>query len=137
MFEKGDGARRRNDATSENQAFSSVQPSGLTDEALPSPAAAMPNHFGQIVHLEPWEEVALHNSHAGEILVTEFLVPSLANTLASDPDELLAVVAGDKPISAELDAALCEHFCMSKGFFLRLQEDHEALEEKRSTGADQ
>lgn len=73
----------------------------------------------------------IHNSHAGELLVSEFLVPSLANTLAIDADELLAVVTGEKPVDADLDALLCEHFCMSKGFFLRLQEDHEALEDKR------
>lgn len=46
VFEKGDGARRRNDATSENQAFGSVQPSGLTDGSPPSPAGMVPNHFG-------------------------------------------------------------------------------------------
>lgn len=47
VFEKGDGARRRNDATSENQKFSRVQPSGLTDGIPPSPADAVPNHFGR------------------------------------------------------------------------------------------
>lgn len=74
----------------------------------------------------------IHNSHAGETLVSEFLVPSLANALAIDADELLAVVTGEKPVDADLDALLCEHFCMSKGFFLRLQEDHKALESKRT-----
>lgn len=118
--------------TSENQAFGSVQPSGLTDESPPSPAGMVPNHFGQIVHLRPDDEIVIHNSHAGELLVSEFLVPSLANALAIDADELLAVVTGEKPVDADLDALLCEHFCMSKGFFLRLQDRYKELEAKRT-----
>lgn len=48
VFEKGDGARRRNDATSENQAFGSVQPTGLTDGSPPSPDGAASNHFSRL-----------------------------------------------------------------------------------------
>lgn len=73
----------------------------------------------------------IHNSHAGELLVSEFLVPGLADIIAVDQDELRAVVAGEKPMSPELDALLCKYFGMSKGFFLRLQADYEALEAKR------
>lgn len=74
----------------------------------------------------------IHNPHAGELLVSEFLVPELARFLAIDADELLAVVAGEKPMSPELDARLCENFCMSKGFFLRSQDRYKALEAKRT-----
>ena len=73
----------------------------------------------------------IHNSHAGELLVSEFLVPKLADTIGCDQDELRAVVAGEKPMNADQDGLLCAYFRMSKGFFLRLQDDYEAMEAMR------
>lgn len=80
----------------------------------------------------------LHNSHAGEMLVSEFLEPldmpveSLADAIALPLARLQAVIAGSAPMDAELDLRLGRYFGMSEGFFLRLQDQYELLEAKRS-----
>lgn len=80
----------------------------------------------------------IHNSHAGELLVSEFLGPKgmtpeqLAAEINVDAAYLKAVIAGTEPISAELDNRLFRHLGMSAGFFLGLQDDYRALEAKRS-----
>lgn len=80
----------------------------------------------------------LHNSHAGELLVSEFMEPlgltedALASSLAIAPARLRDVVAGTMPIDAELDLRLARYFRMSEGFFLGLQDDYELLEAKRA-----
>ena len=80
----------------------------------------------------------LHNSHAGELLVSEFMEPlglteeALASALAVAPVRLREVIAGTKPMDAELDLRLGRYFGMSEGFFLRLQDQYELLEAKRA-----
>lgn len=80
----------------------------------------------------------LHNSHAGEILVSEFMAPlsltdeALAAALGVPPARLRDVVSGKKRIDADLDLRLARYFRMSEGFFLGLQIDHELLEAKRA-----
>ncbi len=80
----------------------------------------------------------LHNSHAGELLVSEFMEPlgltaeALAATLAVTPARLRDVIDGIKPMDAELDLRLARYFRMSEGFFLGLQDDYELLEAKRA-----
>ncbi len=79
----------------------------------------------------------LHNSHAGELLVSEFMEPlslttaALAAPLGVDKARLQAVITGKRPIDAELDLRLSRYFRMSEGFFLGLQIDYELLEAKR------
>jgi addiction module HigA family antidote len=80
----------------------------------------------------------LHNSHAGELLVSEFMEPlglnedALASSLAVAPLRLREVISGAKPMDAELDLRLARYFRMSEGFFLGLQDDYELLEAKRA-----
>ena len=80
----------------------------------------------------------LHNSHAGELLVSEFMEPLgltedvLACSLAIAPSRLHDVIAGTVPMDAELDLRLARYFRMSDGFFLGLQDDYELLEAKRA-----
>jgi antitoxin HigA-1 len=80
----------------------------------------------------------LHNSHAGELLVSEFMEPlgltveALASALAVAPTRLRDVIAGTKPLDAEIDLRLARYFRMSEGFFLGLQDDYELLEAKRA-----
>jgi addiction module HigA family antidote len=80
----------------------------------------------------------LHNSHAGELLVSEFMEPlgldcaALANAIAVDPARLQAMIDGTKPVDGELDLRLGRYFRMSEGFFLRLQDCYELLEAKRA-----
>ena len=80
----------------------------------------------------------LHNSHAGEMLVLEFMEPlalspdALANALGVDIVRLNDVIAGERPMDAELDLRLSRYFRMSEGFFLGLQTDYQLLEAKRA-----
>jgi addiction module HigA family antidote len=80
----------------------------------------------------------IHNSHAGEILRSEFMEPlglseaALADALAVDVGRIQAVVAGDARMDGELDLRLARYFRMSEGFFLGLQIDYELLEAKRA-----
>jgi antitoxin HigA-1 len=80
----------------------------------------------------------LHNPHAGEMLASEFMEPlgldakTLAKAIDADADHVEAVIAGAKPMDAQLDLRLARYFRMSEGFFLRLQTDYELLEAKRA-----
>jgi len=80
----------------------------------------------------------LHNSHAGELLVSEFMEPlgldvaALAKAIAVEPARLQAVIDGSKAVDGELDLRLGRYFRMSEGFFLRLQDCYELLEAKRA-----
>ena len=80
----------------------------------------------------------LHNSHAGELLVSEFMEPlgltiaTLAEALQVDDARLRDVIDGAVPMDAELDLRLARYFRMSEGFFLGLQDDYELLEAKRA-----
>lgn len=80
----------------------------------------------------------LHNAHAGEILVSEFIEPSgmsadeLARAIGVETERLQAAIDGSIPLDAELDLRLARYFRMSDGFFLGLQSDYELLEAKRA-----
>jgi addiction module HigA family antidote len=80
----------------------------------------------------------LHNSHAGEMLVLEFMEPlalttdALAASLDMDAARLAAVIAGSRRMDADLDLRLARYFGMSEGFFMGLQDDYELLEAKRA-----
>jgi antitoxin HigA-1 len=84
----------------------------------------------------------LHNSHAGELLVSEFMEPlnltdeALASALAVAPARLRSVTSGKTPIDADLDLRLARYFRMSEGFFLGLQIDHDLLAAKRALNGD-
>ena len=80
----------------------------------------------------------LHNAHAGEMLVSEFMEPlgldagSLARAIRAAPEHVEAVIAGIRPMDAELDLRLARYFGLSEGFFLGLQADYELLQAKRA-----
>ncbi|HMO68468.1 MAG TPA: HigA family addiction module antitoxin [Novosphingobium sp.] len=84
----------------------------------------------------------LHNPHAGELLVSEFMEPlgldcaALASAIAVDVSRLVAAGGGVVAIDAELDLRLGRYFRMSEGFFLGLQDDYEIREAKRSLDGD-
>ncbi len=88
----------------------------------------------QIITNPDW----LHNAHAGEMLLSEFMEPleltvdRLAEYIAVEPERLSSVIDGVNPIDAELDLRLGRYFGMSEGFFLRLQDQYELLEAKRA-----
>lgn len=80
----------------------------------------------------------LHNSHAGELLVQEFMEPlglipaALATALGVEPARLDGVIDGQQRMDADLDLRLRRYFRMSEGFFLRLQDQYELLGAKRA-----
>lgn len=84
----------------------------------------------------------LHNPHAGELLVSEFMEPlglsevELASAIGVDPAVLHAVITGTGRINGDLDLRLGRYFSMSEGFFLRLQTQYELLEAKRALNGD-
>lgn len=84
----------------------------------------------------------LHNPHAGELLVSEFMeplgldTPALAEAIAADPARLQAVIDGKARVDGELDLRLARYFRMSEGFFLRLQDSYEIREAKRVLNGD-
>ena len=84
----------------------------------------------------------LHNSHAGELLVSEFMEPlglrteELAEALRVDVERLRTVIDGTSVMDADLDLRLSRYFRMSEGFFLGLQDDYELLEAKRALNGD-
>jgi addiction module HigA family antidote len=84
----------------------------------------------------------LHNSHAGELLVSEFMEPlgltadALASSLGVVAARLDDVISGKTPMDADLDLRLARYFRMSEGFFLGLQDDYELLEAKRALNGD-
>ena len=79
----------------------------------------------------------LHNSHAGEILKEEFLMPlemsqnALAKAIEVPPNRIHAIIRGIRKITANTDLRLCKFFGLSNGYFLRLQIDYEIMETKR------
>lgn len=84
----------------------------------------------------------LHNPHAGDLLLSEFMAPhglditALAQALTVEAERLTAVIDGSARIDADLDLRLARYFRMSEGFFLGLQDDFELLEAKRILNGD-
>jgi antitoxin HigA-1 len=85
-------------------------------------------------------ESQLHNPHAGEILLTEFLEPmglsqnALARAIGVPPRRINEIVLGKRAVTADTDLRLARYFGISEGFFLGLQHDFELLEQKRRLG---
>ncbi|NGN42848.1 HigA family addiction module antidote protein [Mesorhizobium sp. CGMCC 1.15528] len=82
----------------------------------------------------------LHNPHAGEILLSEFLEPmhlsqnALARAIGVSPRRINEIVLGKRAVTADTDLRLARYFGMSEGFFLGLQHDFELMEQKRRLG---
>jgi addiction module HigA family antidote len=82
----------------------------------------------------------LHNPHAGEILLAEFLEPmcisqnALARAIDVSPRRINEIVLGKRSVTADTDLRLARFFRMSEGFFLGLQADYELMQRKRALG---
>jgi addiction module HigA family antidote len=83
----------------------------------------------------------LHNPHAGEILLEEFLKPmglsqsALARAVAVPPRRINEIVLGKRAVTADTDLRLARYFAVSEGFFLGLQADYDLAEQRRKIGA--
>lgn len=88
------------------------------------------------------DEEWLHNPHAGELLASEFMEPlgldaaSLASAIGIDVARVHALLTGNARVDGEMDLRLARYFRMSEGFFLRLQDQFELREAKRSLQSD-
>lgn len=86
------------------------------------------------------ETVLLHNPHAGEILLSEFMQPvglsqnALARAIAVPPRRINEIVLGKRAMTADTDLRLARYFGMSEGFFLGLQMDYDIRRQKRALG---
>lgn len=82
----------------------------------------------------------LYNPHAGDMLLEEFLKPlgmsqnALARAIGVPPRRINEIILGKRAVTADTDLRLCRYWGLSEGFFLRLQMDHDLLEQKRKMG---
>jgi addiction module HigA family antidote len=82
----------------------------------------------------------LHNPHAGEILLEEFLKPmslsqsAMARAIGVPPRRINEIVLGKRAVTADTDLRLARYFGVSEGLFLGLQADFELMEQKRKLG---
>ena len=82
--------------------------------------------------------VLLSNPHAGEILKYEFLDElnmsndDLANVIHVSDLIINKIINGETPVTADIDLRLCRYFQLSYGYFLRLQNDYDIMEAKRT-----
>ena len=71
------------------------------------------------------------DSHPGSLLSADFLKPlnieagSLAEAIGAQADQIAAVIAGEAPITAELDLRLARYLGTAEGFWMNLQMEHE------------
>jgi addiction module HigA family antidote len=84
----------------------------------------------------------LHNPHAGEILIEEFMKPmgitqnALARAIGVPPRRINEIVHGKRAVSADTDLRLARYFSLSDGYFIRLQADYELMERRRQIAGD-
>jgi len=82
----------------------------------------------------------LDNVHPGDILREDYLIGSeipveeVAEGTGLDMDQLSAIIAGQRPVDANVDLRLARYFGISEGFFLGLQIDHDLEEVRRASG---
>lgn len=75
--------------------------------------------------------------HIGELLYEEFLEPlnlsqnALAKAIGVPANRINAIINGQRGITADTDLRITKYFGMSKGFFLRLQENFELMRAER------
>lgn len=80
--------------------------------------------------------------HIGEVLQEEFLEPlglsqnALANAINVPPNRINAIIRGLRSITADTDLRLTKYFGLSKGYFLRLQNNFELLASERTIESD-
>ena len=80
--------------------------------------------------------------HIGEVLQEEFLEPlglsqnALANAISVPSNRINAIIRGQRSITADTDLRLTKYFGLSKGYFLRLQNNFELLESERKIEKD-
>jgi addiction module HigA family antidote len=84
----------------------------------------------------------IHNPTPGDILLEEFLKPigmsqtALAKAIGVPPRRINEIVLGKRAVTADTDLRLTRYWGMSEGFFLRLQNSYDLMEQRRKMGAE-
>ena len=77
--------------------------------------------------------------HIGQVLQSEFLEPlnlsqnALALAIGVPSNRINAIIRGQRSITADTDLRLTKYFGLSKGYFLRLQNNFELLVAEQKT----
>ncbi|MEA3063432.1 MAG: antitoxin HigA [Sphingomonadales bacterium] len=88
------------------------------------------------------DEDWLDNVHPGEVLREDFLIGSeipvaeVCEGAGIPLDALNALLDARARVEADIDLRLARYFGMSEGFFLRLQNDYDLEEVRRSRGGE-
>lgn len=84
----------------------------------------------------------LPNPSAGDILLEEFLKPigmsqnAMARAIGVPPRRINEIILGKRAVTADTDLRLTRYWGLSEGFFLRLQNSYDLMEQKRKMGAE-
>ena len=76
----------------------------------------------------------------GEILLEDFLKPlgmsqnAMARLIGVPPRRINEIVLGKRAITADTDLRLTRYWGLTEGFFLRLQNSHDLMEQRRKMG---
>lgn len=82
----------------------------------------------------------LNNPTPGDVLLEDFLKPAgmsqtaLARAISVPPRRINEIVLGKRAVTADTDLRLTRYWGLTQGFFLRLQNDHDLLEQRRRMG---
>ena len=78
----------------------------------------------------------------GEILLEDFLKPlamsqnAMARAIGVPPRRINEIVLGKRSITADTDLRLTRYWGLTEGFFLRLQNSHDLIEQRRKMGGE-
>ena len=78
----------------------------------------------------------------GEILLEDFLKPlamsqnAMARAIGVPPRRINEIVLGKRSITADTDLRLTRYWGLTEGFFLRLQNSHDLMEQRRKMGGE-
>ncbi|MBI5941723.1 MAG: HigA family addiction module antidote protein [Caulobacterales bacterium] len=84
----------------------------------------------------------LHNPTPGDVLLEDFLKPlgmsqnAMARLIGVPPRRINEIVLGKRSITADTDLRLTRYWGLTEGFFLRLQNSHDLMEQRRKMGAE-
>lgn len=92
------------------------------------------------IEIDPVDRI--HNPTPGDILLEEFLKPigmsqnAMARAIGVPPRRINEIVLGKRAVTADTDLRLTRYWGMSEGFFLRLQNSYDLMEQRRKMGAE-
>ncbi|MFN9251453.1 MAG: HigA family addiction module antitoxin [Brevundimonas sp.] len=98
--------------------------------------SAITTEIGDVGPPEDW----LKNPTPGDILLEDFLKPvgmsqtALAKAIDVPPRRINEIVMCKRAVTADTDLRLTRYWGLSQGFFLRLQNSYDLLEQRRKIG---